>query len=149
MTKVKTVEKVNPKIIVQAKIPQKTADSEPKKMCGFSSVNMDPKSMLKPTAKGINPKTAAEAVNSTGVSRIPPPSTMASFRSYPLLKRNSSINSINKIPFFTTIPAKAMIPTPDIITEKVISKAMNPKNTPINDKSIVAKIMMGFTAELN
>ena len=75
------VENVNPKMIVQAKIPQKTADSEPMKMCGFSSVNSVTKSMLSPRANGIKPKTAAEAVNNTGVKRIPPPSMIASFKS--------------------------------------------------------------------
>ena len=37
--------------------------------------------MLKPNANGIKPKTAAEAVNKTGVKRIPPPSMIASFKS--------------------------------------------------------------------
>ena len=81
MTSVKMVENVNPKMIVQAKIPQNTAESEPMKMCGFNSVNSVTKSMLKPKAKGIKPNTAAEAVSNTGVKRIPPPSMMASFKS--------------------------------------------------------------------
>ena len=81
MIKVKMVENVNPKMIVQAKIPQNTAESEPMKMCGFNSVNMPTKSMLKPNAKGIKPNTAAEAVNNTGVKRMPPPSMIASFKS--------------------------------------------------------------------
>jgi len=81
MTKVNTVENVNPKMIVQANMPQKSADSDPKKICGFNSVNIATKSMLKPTANGIRPKTAAEAVNNTGVKRMPPPSIIASFNS--------------------------------------------------------------------
>ena len=81
MINVKMVEKVNPKMMVQAKTPQKTAESEPIKRCGSSSVNNVVKSMLRPSANGISPKTAAEAVNKTGVKRIPPPSIMASFKS--------------------------------------------------------------------
>lgn len=81
MIKVKMVEKVNPKMMVQARIPQKTAESEPIKICGSSSVNKVVKLILKPKANGISPKTAAEAVNKTGVKRIPPPSIMASFKS--------------------------------------------------------------------
>ena len=75
------VEKVNPKMIVQARIPQNTAESEPIKMCGSSSVNKVVKLVHRPNANGISPKTAADAVNKTGVRRIPPPSIMASFKS--------------------------------------------------------------------
>ena len=149
MINVKMVEKVNPKMMVQARIPQKTAESEPINMCGSSSVNKVVKSMLRPSASGISPKTAADAVNKTGVKRIPPPSIIASFKSYPRFNLSSSINSMSKIPFLTTIPAKAMTPTPDMMIEKVIPKAIKPNNTPINDNNIVAKIMSGLTAELN
>ena len=42
-----------------------------------------------------------------------------------------------------------MTPTPDMMIENVIPKAIKPKSTPIKDNKIVAKIMSGLTAELN
>ena len=74
------VEKLKPKMIVHAKIPQKTALSPPKNKCGFSSVNIVTKSRLTPKAKGTSPNIAADAVNNTGVRRTPPASIIASLR---------------------------------------------------------------------
>ena len=85
--------------MVHAKIFQKTALSPPVWITGFKSTNKAPKSMVRPNANGIRPKTAEAAVSKTGVSLVEPASTMASFSPYPRLM-SSSVNSISNIPFF-------------------------------------------------
>ena len=91
--------------------------------CGFKSVINPKKSKFNPIAKGINPNTAVNAVNNTGLKRDFPDSIitsfissndksswLSSFLSATFLSNNNTKKSINTIPFFTTIPANEMIP---------------------------------------
>ena len=107
---------VNPKMIVQLNGFQKTALSPPKKICGFKLENASTKSILKPVANGINASIAASAVSNTGIIRVFPACITASLVFIPRL-RSSSVNSITRIPFFTTIPASPTIPIPVITTD--------------------------------
>ena len=50
--RVRKKDNIKPKIIVQAKGPQKTTLSPPRKIFGSKWVNNDSKLMLKPTARG-------------------------------------------------------------------------------------------------
>lgn len=112
-TNVRKDENVNPKIMVHANGPQNVTLSPPMKKSGSNSVKNLTKLMFKPIANGTKPKTVVAAVNSTGVSLVLDASMMA-FLVFNPLAFNSSVNSINIIPFLTTIPAKATIPTPVI-----------------------------------
>ena len=75
--------------------------------------------VLDPTASGKRPSIVATAVNNTGMIRILPACIAASLVRKPL-PRNSSVNSINKIPFLTTIPAKPTTPTPSMMVAIVM-----------------------------
>ena len=88
------------------------------------------------------------AVSKTGVIRVLPASINADFNGIPW-ERRRSVNSTINIPFLTTIPIKATIPIPLIITEKSISKIANPNKTPITEKKTSLKIMIGLVIELN
>ena len=104
--------------------------------------------MFKPTANGTNPNMVAVAVSTTGVIRVLPASIMASRGDIPSCNFISA-NSINNIPFRTTIPAKATIPIPVITITKSILKIPVPKNTPITLKIISLIIIMVLLNELN
>ena len=128
--------------------PQKATLSPPKKMCGLSSVKSVAKSMFKPTANGTSPSMVAVAVNNTGVIRVLPASSMASRGGMPSLSLMSA-NSMSRIPFRTTIPAKATIPIPVITITKSMLKIPMPKSTPMILKIISERIMMVRLNELN
>ena len=117
-------------------------------MCGLPSVNNFSKSMFSPKAKGTSPNMVAVAVKITGVILVFPASTMASKVPIPC-SFNKSVNSTKRIPFRTTIPAKAIIPTPLITTENSILNNEKPINTPIMLNSISTKIITGLAKELN
>ena len=104
--------------------------------------------MFKPTASGIKPNMVAVAVNNTGVIRVRPASITASFTSIPC-SINKSVNSTNKIPFRTTIPANATIPIPLITTDISMPKMVIPNNTPIILNRISLKMITGLLIELN
>ena len=137
-----------PKIIVQLNGFQKATLSPPKKICGFNEENNEIKLILNPTAIGINPKMAANAVNNTGMMRVLPAAITASLVFIPRAL-NSSANSITKIPFFTTMPASPTIPSPVIKTETSIPVKENPNNTPITLKIISVKIITDLLMLLN
>ena len=147
-SKVSMVAKIKPKIMVQLKGPQNTTLSPPKKMCGFNSENKVSKLIFSPTASGINPSTAAMAVRITGVIRVLPASTVASYKFIPPCLANSA-NSTSRIPFRTTIPPRAMIPTPVITILISILKRPTPKNTPMMLNRISERMMSGLPNELN
>ena len=140
--------KANPKMMVQLNGFQKATLSPPKKICGYKSENNVIKLILKPTAIGMKASIAASAVNNTGMILVLPASIIASFVFIPRL-RNSSANSITKIPFLTTIPARPTIPRPVISTEASIPKIEKPSNTPITLNTISVKIIIDLLTELN
>ena len=137
-----------PKIIVQLSGFQKTTLSPPKKICGSKSENRVTKLILKPTAMGMKARMAANAVSNTGIIRVLPACMMASFVFIPRLL-NSSANSITRIPFFTTIPARPTIPNPVISTDTSIPVIAKPSSTPITLKIISVRMMMGLLTLLN
>ena len=104
--------------------------------------------MLSPNASGNKPKIVAEAVNITGVILVLPASTMASNTGTPFAL-SKSVNSTRRIPFLTTIPARAMIPTPLMTIENSILNTENPINTPIMLNRISVRIINGLLMELN
>jgi len=72
ITSVKKKENIKPKMMVQLNGPQNTTLSQPKKICGFNSVNSFTKSILKQTANGNRPSMVAKAVSNTGMILILP-----------------------------------------------------------------------------
>ena len=62
---------------------------------------------------------------------------------------NSSANSITRIPFLTTIPARPTIPSPVIRPDTSIPVIANPKNTPITLNKISLKMITDLLTELN
>ena len=62
---------------------------------------------------------AAVAVRITGLRRVRPASTRAWRRGMPWARR-MSVNSMSRMPFFTTMPARARMPTPVITMEIVM-----------------------------
>ena len=78
MIRVRKVAKVNPKITVLAKGPQKITLSPPTKTFGSHCENKEKKSMFRPMANGINPNMVVIAVRITGRNLAVPPSMMAS-----------------------------------------------------------------------
>ena len=104
--------------------------------------------MLKPTAIGMKARMAAKAVNNTGMIRVLPAIIAASLVFMPRL-RNSSVNSITKMPFLTTMPANPTIPRPVINTDTSIPEMAKPKNTPITLKIISLKMMIDLLTLLN
>ena len=147
-TSVRNVVTSRPKMIVHASGPQNTELSPPMKKLGLSRVKSPTKSMFRPMASGTRPRIAAEAVSSTGVRRVVPPSMMAVGKSSPRC-RNSSMNSMRMMPFLTTMPPKAMKPTPVMTMEMVMPVSEKPNNTPIKLKMTVVKMMSGLVTELN
>ena len=148
MIKVMKNAKVNPKIIVQASGFQKRALSPPKNIWGFNSENIFTKSILNPIPNGINARIAARAVSKTGIILVLPALITASLVFIPRLL-NSSANSITRIPFLTTIPARPTIPIPVITTETSIPVIANPNNTPIILKIISVRMITDLLIELN
>ena len=61
----------------------------------------------------------------------------------------SSINSMRRIPFFTTIPPSPTIPNPVITTEMFILNIAKPSNTPITLNMISDMMITGLDRELN
>ena len=106
------------------------------------------KLILKPTASGISARIAANAVSNTGMIRVLPACTTASLVFIPLAL-SSSANSITRIPFFTTMPARPTIPIPVITTDTCIPVMAKPSNTPITLKIISVNIITGLLTELN
>ena len=104
--------------------------------------------MLNPNANGIKPRIAAVAVSNTGVILVRAASTTASCRFWPC-SISISVNSTSKIPLRTTTPASAMIPIPVITMQKVISKRLRPRNTPMMLKNISVKMISVLPIELN
>ncbi len=139
---------VNPKMIVHDNGFQKAALSPPKNIFGLRSVNRVTKLILKPIAKGISARMAASAVSNTGMIRVLPACITASLVRTPLA-RNSSANSITRIPFLITIPASPRIPTPVITTDTCMPVIANPSNTPITLKTISVRMMTDLLTELN
>ena len=122
--------------------------SPPKKICGFNSENSVTKLILKPTAIGIKASIAARAVSSTGMILVLPACTTASLVFIPRL-RNSSANSITKIPFLTTMPASPTMPNPVISIDASIPKIEKPSSTPMMLKTISVRIITDLLTELN
>ena len=91
---------------------------------------------------------AANAVNNTGIILVLPACITASLVFIPLAL-SSSANSITRIPFLTTIPAKPTIPKPVITPDNFIPKIDIPKNTPIILNNISVRIITDFETELN
>ena len=139
---------INPNIKVQLNGFQKETLSPPKKICGFNSLNKVTKLMLNPMAIGIKPRIAANAVSNTGIILVLPACTNASFVFMPLAL-NTSVNSIIKIPFFTTIPASPTIPKPVITPDTFIPNMENPNNTPMILNKISVNIITDLEIELN
>ncbi len=106
-------------MIVQLSGPQNTTLSPPKKILGRRWENNPAKSILNPTASGNNPRMVATAVSKTGMIRIFPAWIAASRVRMPRL-RNSSVNSMIRIPFLITIPANPTIPTSSMMVAIVI-----------------------------
>ena len=134
--------------MVQDRGPQNATLSPPKYRCGLPSLNKVAKSILNPIASGIRPSMVAVAVSKTGVIRVRPASITASFTLIPC-STIRSVNSTSKIPFLTTIPARATIPIPDITIDISMRKMVIPKITPIILNNISLKIISGLLTELN
>ncbi len=135
---------INPNIIVQANGFQNDALSPPIHICGSRCSNIDTKLILKPTPNGINPNIAARAVSITGMIRVLPACITAS-RVFNPLDLNSSANSITRIPFFTTIPARPTTPNPVIAIETSIPVKANPKKNTHHTKNYFCKNNYRFT----
>ena len=128
--------------------PQKATLSPPKKICGLPVWNKRAKSIFKPTANGINPSIVAVAVSITGVIRVRPASSKASRGGMPSASLISA-NSINRIPFRTTVAARATMPIPVITMTKLILKIPIPSNTPVMLSKISLMIITVRLNELN
>ena len=137
-----------PKMIVQDNGPQNTTLSPPKKMFGLKCWNKVTQLILNPTASGNRPRIVANAVSMTGMIRIFPACTAASRMRMPRL-RSSSVKSISRIAFFTTIPANPTMPTITIIKGIDIPVIAKPRKTPIILKKISVNTINGLLRESN
>ena len=88
------------------------------------------------------------AVRTTGLNRASPAWKAACFAAYPFL-RNSLKVSINTMLLFTTTPASAMIPRPDMTIPNGLSIIQSPKNTPPDDRIMADIVTIVCQAELN
>lgn len=87
------------------------------------------KLMFNCVAVGTRPKTVVAVVNNTGLNRSLPVLIIAS-RTEIVPSLNLLNVSINTILLFTTIPASAIVPTPDIVILKVEPVIRRPRKTP-------------------
>ena len=106
-TNVRNVAKSNPNTIAVDNCTHHWVSGEP------LVISLDMKSTFVIVTIGNNPSTVVVVVSKTGLSLCAPVLIMASLILDVLVFKKSNV-SINIILLFTTIPARAITPTPDI-----------------------------------
>ena len=97
------------------------------------------KSILVIVTIGSNPSTVVVVVSKTGRNLCAPVLIIASFTVSVLFFKKSNV-SINIILLFTTIPARAMTPTPVMTIPNACPVIIKPINTPAVDITTAKRI---------